>query len=89
MCMQHIHTAEPMCLHTHMHHQWYRLHLYRCWGTQASVFEVLQYTRIEMIFRLQLIKCTHGVWNVRTVHIYTVLRPNSIHLKNKVNDWSD
>lgn len=78
-----IYTLLKLHLCTHMHHQWYCLHLNWCWGAQPSVFEVLEDTGIEMIFRLQLIKCTHRVWNVRAVHIYTVLGPNTIHLQIK------
>lgn len=78
-----MYTVEPACLHTHMHHQRHCLHLNWCWGAQPSIFEVLEDTGIEMIFRLQLLKCTQRVWNVRAVHIYTVLRPNSINLKIK------
>lgn len=85
--MQHIYidtvyTSEPP--RTHMHHQWYCLHLNWCWGAQPSISEVLEDAGIEMIFRLQLIKCTHRVWNVRAVYIYTVLRTNSVNLKIKL-----
>lgn len=72
-----------MCIsvYTHVHHERYCLHLYRRWGVQSCVFKVVNDTRVEAILRLQLLERAHGVWYVAAVHIYTMLRANTVHLK--------
>lgn len=82
--VQHLPTTECVRVYTHMHHERYRLHLHCRRGAQACVFEVLNDTRAEMILGLQLLKCAHRVRYVTAVHIYTVLRANTIHLKSNI-----
>lgn len=65
----------------YMHHEGHRLHLYRRWGTEPGVSEVLKDTRVEAILGQQLLECAHRVRYVTAVHIYAVLGTNTIDLE--------
>lgn len=74
------------CICTHVHHERYRLHLHWRRGVQPCVFEVLEDTRVETILGLQLFKRAHGVGHITAMHVYPVLRANTIHLtSNKIS----
>lgn len=65
-----------------MHHEWYSLHLHWSRGIQPSILEVPEDKRVDSILSLQLLECAHRVWYITAMHIYTMLRSNTIHLKS-------
>lgn len=79
-----VHQQLTVCVCTHVHHERDGLHLYWRRGAQPGVSDVLEDARAEAILGLQLLKRAHGVGHVAAVHVYAVLRANTIHLEDKM-----